>query len=133
MISASQASSPSAAYGALLTRFGEAWQQGSADAMADVFTPSAVFVPGPFDPPVRGLEGIRAYWRDVPHEQAEVSFRHGEIFVVGPWFATEFKCTFRRRRTGEPVVIKGALFCESADGKISEMRMYWERLVQRAG
>jgi ketosteroid isomerase-like protein len=131
MISASEASSPSAAYGALVARFGEGWQQGSADIMAEVFTPSAVFVPGPFDTPVKGLDAIRAYWRDVPQEQAEVAFRYGEIFVVGPWFATEFKCTFRRRRSGEPVVVKGALFCETAEGKISEMRMYWERVVQR--
>lgn len=132
MISASQTSNPSAAYGALITRFGEGWEQGSPDIMSEVFTPTAVFVPGPFDPPIRGLDGIRAYWRDVPHEQAEVSFRYGEVFVAGPWFATEFKCRFRRRRTGEPVIIKGALFCETADGKVSEMRMYWERLVQRA-
>jgi ketosteroid isomerase-like protein len=131
MSSASQTSSPSAAFGALMARFGEGWEQGSPDIMAEVFTPAAVFVPGPFDPPIQGLEGIRAYWRDVPLEQADVSFRFGEIFVAGPWFAAEFKCGFRRRRTGEPVVIKGALFCETADGKVSEMRMYWERLVQR--
>jgi ketosteroid isomerase-like protein len=131
MISASQSPNASAAYGALIARFGQGWEQGSSDVMAEVFTPAAVFVPGPFDPPIRGLEGIRAYWRDVPLEQADVSFRFGEIFVAGPWFATEFKCGFRRRRTGEPVVVKGALFCETAEGKVSEMRMYWERLVQR--
>jgi ketosteroid isomerase-like protein len=91
-----------------------------------------VFIPGPFEAPVRGREAIRVYWRDVPLEQAEIAFRHGEIFVAGPWFATEYKCTFRRRRTGEAVTVKGALFCETVEGRLSEMRMYWERSVRRS-
>jgi ketosteroid isomerase-like protein len=126
----SQRSAATAAYAALVQQFGDGWQQGSADRIVDVFTPDAVFVPGPFEPPARGHAAIHGYWRDVPMEQADIAFRFGEIFVVGPWFATEFKVTFRRRRTGQPVVVKGALFCETADGKISEMRMYWERSVR---
>ena len=118
-----------AAYAALVRQFGEGWEQGSADRIVDVFTPDAVLVPGPFEPAARGHAAIHAYWRDIPAEQADVSFRFGEIFVAGPWFATEFKCSFRRRRTGQPVVIKGALFCETAEGKLSEMRMYWDRVV----
>jgi len=47
--------------------------------------------------------------------------------VAGPWFATEFRCTYRRRRTGEWVDARGAMFCETKDDKITEMRMYWHR------
>lgn len=122
---------PATRYAALMERFGKAWEKGKTDAMVDLFTPDAAFFPGPFEPPARGHAGIHAYWRDTPMEQAEVAFRFGEIFVAGPWFATEFKCTFRRRRTGEPVVVKGALFCETADDRIAELRMYWERSVER--
>lgn len=121
-----------AEFDALIARFGQGWQQGKPELLAEVFTDDAVFIPGPFDAPVRGRDAIRLYWRDVPLEQAEVAFRHGEIFLAGPWFATEYKCTFRRRRTGEAVTVKGALFCETADGRISEMRMYWERTVRRS-
>ena len=121
-----------AEFDALIAKFGQAWQQGKPELMAEVFTDDAVFIPGPFEAPVRGREAIRVYWRDVPLEQAEIAFRHGEIFVAGPWFATEYKCTFRRRRTGEAVTVKGALFCETAEGRISEMRMYWERSVRRS-
>jgi ketosteroid isomerase-like protein len=121
-----------AEFDALITRFGQGWQQGKPELLADVFTDDAVFIPGPFDAPVRGRDAIRLYWREVPLEQADVAFRHGEIFLAGPWFATEYKCTFRRRRTGEAVTVKGALFCETADGRISEMRMYWERSVRRS-
>jgi len=121
-----------AEFDALIAKFGQAWQQGKPELMAEVFTDDAVFIPGPFEAPVRGREAIRVYWRDVPLEQAEIAFRHGEIFVAGPWFATEYKCTFRRRRTGEAVTVKGALFCETAEGRLSEMRMYWERSVRRS-
>jgi len=119
-------------YGALIAKFGQGWSQGKPELMAEGFTEDCVFVPGPFDAPLRGREAIRLYWRDVPLEQAEITFRFGEIFVVGPWFATEYKCTFRRRRTGEAVTVKGALFCETTGGLISEMRMYWDRSVRRS-
>ena len=86
--------------------------------------------PSPFDAAVKGTDAIKEYWRDVPMEQSEIAFRYGEIFVIGPWFSTEFKCPFRRRRTGEPVDIRGALFCETTGDKISEMRMYWHRTIK---
>lgn len=97
--------------------------------MADLFTESAVFVADPFEPPARGREAILQYWQDLPRSQAEVAFKRGEIFVAGPWFTVEFRCKFRRRRTGEWVDVRGALFCETEGGKIAEMRMYWHRSV----
>jgi ketosteroid isomerase-like protein len=118
---------------ALVAQFAKGWEKGDADQMLEVFTPDALFYPSPFDPPARDHAGIRTYWKDIPLEQAEISCRYGEIFVVGPWFATEYKCTFRRRRTGEPVDLRGAMFCETRDEKISEMRLYWHRAVKRSG
>lgn len=114
-------------YADLIEQFGDGWSQGNADRLVAPFSDDAVFLPEPFAQPVRGRQAILEYWNHIPVEQAEVSFRFGEIFVAGSWFATEFKCTFRRRRTGEPVDVRGALFCETADGKITEMRMYWDR------
>jgi ketosteroid isomerase-like protein len=111
----------------LIDDFGGGWSRAKVDTMMGVFTPEAVFLDGPFSEPLRGLEAIRGYWSDVPLYQSEIRFVPGEIFVVGPWFSTEFKCTFRRRRTGEWVDARGAIFCETDGGKISEMRMYWER------
>lgn len=111
----------------LIDTFGRGWSKLRVDLIAEVFSSEAVFVETPFSEPIRGLDGIRKYWADVPYHQSEVTFTSGEIFVVGPWFSTEFKCVFRRRRTGEWVDARGALFCETADGRISEMRMYWHR------
>ena len=116
-----------ATFRALLDEFGQGWNAGEPARIADVFLPEGVFKPGPFEAACNGRAAILDYWGDVPDAQEEVSFRYGEVFVVGPWFATEFRCTYTRRRTGERVDVRGALFCETGEEKISEMRMYWER------
>ncbi len=113
----------------LMREFAEGWNQGEPRRMADTFLLDGVFSPGPFEAPIKGRGAILDYWREVPLAQADIAFRYGEVFAVGPWFAVEFKCTYRRRRTGESVDLRGALFCETRDGKIGEMRMYWERQV----
>ena len=112
---------------ALIDEFGRGWSKARVEVMMGVFAPEAVFVEAPFAEPLRGLDAVRSYWADVPLHQAEIAFTSGEIFTVGPWFATEFKCTFRRRRTGEWIDARGAIFCETNGEKITEMRMYWER------
>ena len=111
----------------LVDEFGRGWARGKVDVMMGVFAPEPGFQETPFSEPLRGVDAVRGYWADVPLHQGEISYTAGEIFIVGPWFATEFKCTFRRRRTGEWVDARGAMFCETADGKVTEMRLYWDR------
>lgn len=111
----------------LIDTFGRGWTKLRVDLIASAFAPEAVFLETPFSEPIRGLDGIKKYWADVPYHQSEVTFSSGEIYAAGPWFSTEFKCVFRRRRTGEWVDARGAIFCETADGLITEMRMYWHR------
>jgi ketosteroid isomerase-like protein len=128
-VSEPRASEPKTQYARLIAEFGLGWEKGDCDRMAGVFLEDGVYVPDPFATPLRGRDAIREYWRDIPREQAEVSFKIGEIFVVGPWFSVEFRCRFRRRRTGEWVDVRGALFCETESDQISEMRMYWHRVT----
>lgn len=111
----------------LVDEFGRGWSRAKVDVMMSVFAPDPVFQETPFSEPLRGQDAVRGYWADVPLHQSEISFTAGEIFVVGPWFATEFKCTFRRRRTGEWVDARGAMFCETDGARITEMRLYWDR------
>ena len=111
----------------LIDRFGRAWMSGDVDQLIAVFAPQAVFVETPFSPPLNGRDAIRSYWNDVPYHQSEITFTSGEIYGAGPWFAAEFKCTFRRRRTGEWVDARGAIFCETEGETVTEMRMYWHR------
>lgn len=111
----------------LVDTFAGGWSRGQLDRILSVFTADAVFQETPFAERLTGTDAIRRYWSDVPYHQSEIAVTTGEIFTVGPWFATEFKSVFRRRRTGEWVEARGALFCETRDGLISEMRMYWHR------
>ena len=115
------------AYRELLDTFGRAWERGDTDGILYVFAPDAVFLETPFSERSVGIDAIRGYWKDVPANQADLTFKSGEIYVAGPWFAAEFRCTYRRRRSGEWVDARGAVFCETKDGKITEMRMYWHR------
>ena len=111
----------------LVDTFGKGWARGNVDGIMSVFAPAAVFIETPFSPPLTGADAIRGYWAEVPYNQSEVTFTSGEIFAAGPWFSTEFKCLFRRRRTGEWVDARGAIFCETEGQLITEMRMYWHR------
>lgn len=111
----------------LIDTFSLGWTKARVDLVASVFAEDAVFLEAPFSPPLKGLPAIRQWWTDVPYRQSEISCSTGEIYAAGPWFATEFKVRFRRRRTGEWVEARGALFCETTGKKISEMRMYWHR------
>ena len=83
----------SAGYRELVDTFGAAWERSDVEVIASLFTPDAVFLQAPFSDKAVGIAAIRDYWKDVPAYQAEVSFRSGEIYVAGPWFATDFRCT----------------------------------------
>ena len=111
----------------LIDTFGEGWERGNLDLLMSVYTPDAIFVETPFSEPLKGTDRVRGYWAEVPYNQSEVTFSSGEIYAAGPWFSTEFRCRFRRRRTGEWVEARGAIFFETAGDRISEMRMYWHR------
>jgi uncharacterized protein (TIGR02246 family) len=111
----------------LIDTFARGWAKGQTDLIVSVFTADAVFVETPFSEPLQGSEALRRYWSEVPANQSEITVTTGEVYLAGPWFATEFKAVFRRRRTGEWVEAKGAIFCETAGGLVSEMRMYWHR------
>lgn len=111
----------------LVDTFTAGWSKADLKGIMSVFSENAVFLETPFVAPMTGTDAIRQYWADVPYHQSEITASSGEVYVAGPWFSTEFKVVFRRRRTGEWVEARGALFCETEGDRISEMRMYWQR------
>lgn len=113
----------------LVDEFARGWSRAKVDVLMSVFAEDAVFIETPFASPLRGKDAILSWWKDVPYHQTEISCTTGEIYAAGPWFSTEFRLVFRRRRTGEWIDARGALFCETANGLITEMRMYWHRAV----
>jgi len=111
----------------LIDAFAKGWSKANVDLVASIFTEEAIFLETPFVEPLKGLAAIRRYWSDVPFHQSEITVTTGEIYLAGPWFSTEFRARFRRRRTGDWVDARGAIFAETDRGKVSEMRMYWHR------
>jgi hypothetical protein len=108
----------------LIDTFTRGWSKGETDAILSIFADGATFIETPFSNPDVGLDAIRTYWAEVPYNQSEITVSSGEIYAAGPWFSTEFQAVFRRRRTGEWVEARGAIFCETDGSKITEMRMY---------
>lgn len=104
------------------------WSKGRVEMMLGVFHQDAILLETPFSAPMQGHEAIRAWAADIPYHQSEAKFSVGEVLVAGPWFSCEFKLVFRRRKTGEWVDARGAFFAETADGLITELRMYWHRM-----
>src|SRR2546430_2145412 len=82
------------AYRRLVDAFGRGWERGDPEEILSVFTADAVFVETPFSDRETGHAAIRRYWTDLPANQAEVTFRSGESYVPGPWFATEVRWTY---------------------------------------
>ena len=111
----------------LIDAFGKGWAKGDPDLMLGVFSSDAVFIETPFSEPLKGTEPISSFCHEVGYYQSEATFTTGEIYEVGPWFSTVFKLIFKRRRTGEWVEARGAVFCETNGREITEMRMYWHR------
>lgn len=111
----------------LVDAFATGWGRGRIDLLLGAFTEGAVFIETPFSAPLTGIEAIRSWASDIPYYQSEIAFTTGEVFLAGPWFSTEFKLVFRRRKTGEWVEARGALFAETDGVGITEMRMYWHR------
>jgi ketosteroid isomerase-like protein len=111
----------------LIDTFGKGWARPDVDVLMSVYAPGAVFVETPFSEALRGTDAIKRYWLEVPYNQSEITITSGEIYAAGPWFSTEFKAVFRRKRTGEWVDARGAIFCETDGTLITEMRMYWHR------
>ena len=101
-MAADQSTEATRALGRSLTdTFGRGWATGDMNLLMTVYAPDAVFIETPFTAPLQGTDAIRGYWNEVPYHQSDITFSSGEIYAAGPWFSTEFKWVFRRRRTGE--------------------------------
>lgn len=111
----------------LIDTFSKGWAKADAALMLGVFSSEAVFVETPFSEPLKGTDAIGGFCREIAYYQSDVTFTSGEIYAAGPWFSTEFKLVFQRRRTGEWVEARGAIFCETDGHAVTEMRMYWHR------
>ena len=106
-------------------RYGRAWETGDDDAVADLFTPDAVYRSQVFREPHVGTEQIRAYWRQGAGTQRDVTVRFGRPIAEGRRVAVEWWSTFVDPDDGA-ITLPGCLLLRfDGDGRCEELREYW--------
>ena len=58
---------------AWIAAYERAWRTPGTEDLSRLFTPEATYWPAPFDPPIRGLEAIAAFW-EAERESADEAF-----------------------------------------------------------
>lgn len=116
-------------------RYGRAWREKDDEAVAALFAEEATYASHPSQPPHRGREGIRAYWRRATADQEELDLRFGDPIVSadGGRAAVEWWATMRDEgwaaeegRPGEALTLPGCLVLRfSEEGLCEELREYW--------
>jgi uncharacterized protein (TIGR02246 family) len=115
-----------AALAAWLDRYERAWEERDADQAAALFAPDAVYRETPFDPPMAGVDAIRAYWASVTADQRNVDFRYEIAAVEGQTGVARWHATFMLASSGARVELDGVFeLAFGSDGRCSELREWW--------
>lgn len=121
---------PSPAARSSVERYFEAWRSRSIELLDLVFTEDATYSLRPFSDPLRGLEAIRAYWREkvLPQEHVVIAIPHIEYSTRGAFleWETDFK------QAGNAVTVRGAMrlgFTRDG-GRIEWLREYYTKQVR---
>jgi ketosteroid isomerase-like protein len=107
-----------------LAGYRRAWIERDADAAAALFTEDALYRRQPYEEPLTGPAGIRAYWAKATATQEAVDLQYGRPVVEGDRAAVEWWVTLVNEDA--EVTLAGSfmlLFDES--GLCRELREYW--------
>ena len=114
------------ALAAWLAGYELAWERRDPDAAAALFTAGASYHEMPFDEPIAGQDGIRAYWARVTADQRDVDFQAKPVAVSGDTAVAEWTATFRLASSGATVDLDGVFVLTfDADGRCSSLREWW--------
>ncbi len=111
---------------AALDVYKAAWEQQDAQRILTIFTTDAVYHERVLQEPIRGHEGIAAYWQEkVLNGQDRISFTLLNTYIVGTTGIAEWEvyfddCLQRKRKHMKEIAI-----LEFVDGKIASLREYW--------
>jgi ketosteroid isomerase-like protein len=111
---------------AALDIYKTAWEQQDAELILTLFTKDAVYHERVLQEPIRGHEGIAAYWQEkVVKGQGRISFTLLKTYIDGPTGIAEWEVEFddfvqqKRKRMKELAIL------EFVEGKIASLREYW--------
>jgi ketosteroid isomerase-like protein len=111
---------------AALDVYKTAWEEQDSELILTIFTEDAIYHERVLQEPIRGHEGIAAYWQEkVVKGQGRISFTLLNTYIEGATGIAEWEVYFddvvqRRRKHMKEVAI-----LEFADGKIASLREYW--------
>jgi ketosteroid isomerase-like protein len=103
-----------------------AWEQQDSELILTIFTKDAVYHERVLQEPIRGHEGIAAYWKEkVVEEQGRISFTLLRTYIDGTTGIAEWEVTFDDLVQRNRKHIKEIAILEFVDGKIASLREYW--------
>ena len=111
---------------AALDVYKAAWEQQDSELILTIFTQEAVYHERVLQEPIRGREGIAAYWQEkVVQGQDRISFTLLNTYIDGSagiaeWEVSFDDCVQRKRKHMKEIAI-----LEFFDGKIASLREYW--------
>jgi ketosteroid isomerase-like protein len=118
---------------AALNVYKTAWEQQNPELILTIFTKDAVYHERVLQEPIRGHEGIAAYWQEkVVKGQGRISFTLLNTKIDGSTGIAEWEVSFddvvqRKRKHMKEIAI-----LEFVDGKIASLREYWASEVTGA-
>jgi ketosteroid isomerase-like protein len=111
---------------AALDVYKTAWEQQDSGLILTLFTKDAIYHERVLQEPIRGHEGIAAYWKEkVVKGQDRISFTLLNTYIDGTTGIAEWEVYFddlvqRKRKHMKEIAI-----LEFVDGKIASLREYW--------
>jgi ketosteroid isomerase-like protein len=118
---------------AALDVYKTAWEQQNPELILTIFTKDAVYHERVLQEPIRGHEGIAAYWQEkVVKGQGRISFTLLNTKIDGSTGIAEWEVSFddvvqRKRKHMKEIAI-----LDFVDGKIASLREYWASEVTGA-
>jgi ketosteroid isomerase-like protein len=112
-----------------LAAYGDAWQNGDADAVITLFSDNAKYYETPFSDPMIGRPAIHNYWREGAAEsQTDIRFTYQALAVTENKGLAQWQATFTRLPSGNRVELDGFLTAEfNPTGKCTLFREWWHR------
>jgi ketosteroid isomerase-like protein len=111
---------------AALAVYKTAWEQQDAELILSIFTEEAVYHERVLQEPIRGHDGIAAYWQEkVVRGQARITFTLLHTYIDGSTGIAEWEVYFDDRGQRQRKHMKEVAILEFVAGKIASLREYW--------
>jgi ketosteroid isomerase-like protein len=111
---------------AVLDVYKRAWEQQDAALILTIFRPDAVYHERVLREPIRGHEGIAAYWKaKVVQGQGRIRFTLLQTYIAGATGIAEWEVAFDDVAQRQRKHMKEIAVLDFVDGKIASLREYW--------